>query len=76
MEVQHGMKGRLKALQRAVDKLGGQNGTARELSVAQSTVNYWLTKKHEVPAEYAGPLEAKSGISRHKLRPDIFGEES
>jgi len=59
------------ALVHAVDVLGGQTATAKKLGVTQQAVQYWI-KRGRVPALKAIPLEVASGVSRHKLRPDIY----
>jgi DNA-binding transcriptional regulator YdaS (Cro superfamily) len=59
------------ALLHAVDILGGQTTTAKKLGVSQQAVQYWV-RRGRVPALKAIPLEVASGVSRHKLRPDIY----
>jgi len=59
------------ALLHAVDILGGQTGTAKRLGVSQQAVQYWV-RRGRVPALKAIPLEAASGVSRNKLRPDLY----
>lgn len=34
----------------------------------------WERKNREVPAVRVLDIEAKTGVSRHDLRPDVFGE--
>lgn len=45
---------------------------AREAGVDKSTVTRWAQKR--VPAERIADVERITGISRHELRPDIFGQ--
>jgi DNA-binding transcriptional regulator YdaS (Cro superfamily) len=59
------------ALLHAVDILGGQTATAKKLGVSQQAVQYWV-KRGRVPALKAIPLEVASGVSRQKLRPDLY----
>lgn len=59
------------ALLHAVDILGGQTATAKKLGVSQQAVQYWV-KSGRVPALKAIPLEVASGVSRQKLRPDLY----
>lgn len=59
------------ALIHAVDVLGGQTATAKKLGVTQQAVQYWI-RRGRVPALKAIPLEVASGVSRHKLRPDLY----
>ncbi len=65
----------LLALQRAVEKAGGQSALARACGVKQGHVWHWLNKSLRVPAEHALAVEVATGgaVSRHELRPDIFG---
>ena len=61
------------ALQRAIDKAGGQKPLADRIGTTQSQVWYWLERsKKGVPAEYCGPIEAVTGVRRNELRPDIY----
>jgi DNA-binding transcriptional regulator YdaS (Cro superfamily) len=59
------------ALLHAVDILGGQTATAKAFGVTQQAVHDW-TRRGKVPALKAIALEAASGVSRHKLRPDLY----
>lgn len=61
-------------LKKAIDAAGGQAALAAKIGVTQSLVSYWLVgAKRGVPAEHAGAIERITGISRHALRPDVFG---
>lgn len=44
---------------------------ARVVGVDKATVTRWA--KRQVPAERCREVEAATGISRHLLRPDVFG---
>jgi DNA-binding transcriptional regulator YdaS (Cro superfamily) len=60
-------------LQLALDKAGSQVRLAEICGVKRPTVWGWLqTKSPRLPAEYVLKVEAELGISRHKLRPDIY----
>ena len=48
---------------------GGQKIMAKRLGVHPSTVGRWDV----VPAEHVLKVEKHTGISRHALRPDIYG---
>lgn len=64
------------ALQRAIDAAGNQTRLAELIGTTQSHISYWLlNSKRGVPAEHAMDIERATGISRHELRPDIFGPE-
>jgi DNA-binding transcriptional regulator YdaS (Cro superfamily) len=64
------------ALRRAIEKLGGQSALARACGVKQGHVWHWLNKSRRAPADYVLTIEAATGggVTRHELRPDIFGE--
>lgn len=63
------------ALDEAISKTGSQAALAREVGVSQQLISYWLKKGGKVPAEYVLKVELASGVSRHALRPDMFGAE-
>ena len=50
---------------------GGGAALARRLGITRAAVHQW----RRVPSERVIDVEAASGISRHKLRPDVFGPE-
>ena len=60
------------ALRVAVERIGGQNATARLLKVAQPSVWRWLKNGKLLPAEHVLLIEASTGVSKHDLRPDIY----
>lgn len=46
---------------------------ARLLKTSQANVWAWLNKTQRgLPAEHVLTVEALSGVSRHRLRPDIY----
>jgi DNA-binding transcriptional regulator YdaS (Cro superfamily) len=53
----------------AAEKAGGVVALARELGIKHTAMYSW----NRVPAERVLDIERVSGISRHDLRPDIFG---
>jgi DNA-binding transcriptional regulator YdaS (Cro superfamily) len=55
----------------AVDKAGGVVALARQLGVTKGAVSQW----ERVPARHVLEVEQLSGVSRHQLRPDVFGPE-
>lgn len=63
----------LSALDEAITNAGSQAALARDIGVSQQLISYWLKKGGVVPAEYVVKVESASGVSRHALRPDIFG---
>lgn len=56
---------------KAAEKAGGVVALARELGIKHTALYSW----NRVPAERVLDVERISGISRHALRPDIFGPE-
>lgn len=63
------------ALAEAVEAAGGQLALATKIGTSQSNVWEWLRRsKRGVPAEWVLAVEGASGVSRHALRPDIYGE--
>ena len=60
------------AIQDAVAIAGSQSELARRIGVRQGYIWKWLRSK-KVPAERVLAVEAATGISRHTLRPDVFG---
>jgi DNA-binding transcriptional regulator YdaS (Cro superfamily) len=63
------------AISRAVNHVGGQSALARAVGVSQATVWYWVHKMSRVPAEFVVAVETATNgaVTRHDLRPDIFG---
>lgn len=58
---------------KAIKVFGSQHSLAARLKVAQPSVHLWLWGN--CPAERAVELEKVSGVSRHEIRPDIFGRK-
>jgi DNA-binding transcriptional regulator YdaS (Cro superfamily) len=65
------------ALARAITVAGGPTALARSLSkLLQKEVRHYAVCKWgraRIPAEYVLAIEQATGVSRHDLRPDIFG---
>ncbi|WP_155760620.1 transcriptional regulator [Stenotrophomonas maltophilia] len=58
----------------AVEKAGtGQAGLARLLGVSPQAVNQWVNGNRPVPPRHVLAIEKATGVSRHELRPDVFG---
>lgn len=70
----------MKALEKAVAIAGGQTALAAAISeisgcaVKQQHVYHWLhmARRPAPPAEYVLAIERVTGVSRHRLRPDIY----
>ena len=62
------------AITSAIEKCGtGQAGLAGQLGVSPQAVNQWVRGVRPVPPRLAIAIEAATGVSRHDLRPDVFG---
>ena len=63
-------------LQRAIEAAGSQAALSERIGASQQLISYWLTKSPKgVPGTYVLAVEAATGVSRHDLRPDIYGPE-
>lgn len=60
-------------IQKAIDAVGGQGVLARLLKVHPALVSQWRTGRRPVAAHHILSIEAMTQVSRHELRPDIFG---
>jgi len=52
----------------AIRKAGGMRALARELGLTYQAIQDW----DEVPARWLLMIEAKTGVSRGRLRPDLY----
>jgi DNA-binding transcriptional regulator YdaS (Cro superfamily) len=57
-------------LDTAIEKLGGPSVLAQLLDITPQAIWQW---KGKPPAKRVLKIEQASGVSRHLLRPDIFG---
>lgn len=51
---------------------GGVTKVAAAMGIPIGTVSAWMTR-NSVPADKAISFESITGVSRHALRPDVFG---
>lgn len=56
------------ALTAAIVQAGGFAALARQLGITPQAVHKW----RQVPAERVLAIEQLTGVSRHRLRPDIY----
>lgn len=64
------------ALLEAKRALGSWSALGDLCGVSQPVAYNWYHRnKNGVPADKVLLIEEKTGISRYKLRPDVFGEE-
>lgn len=69
------MASKLTPVEQVIEALGGPTKAAAALGLKNpSIVMNWRTRG-KVPADRVLDVEAATGISRHTLRPDIFGVE-
>jgi DNA-binding transcriptional regulator YdaS (Cro superfamily) len=54
----------------AVAKAGGPSKLSDVLGISRQAIEQWTV----VPPKHVLRVEEASGISRHELRPDIYGE--
>lgn len=65
-------------LQAAINEAGGQTQLAKRISellnkpVKQQQIWNWLNRNKRVPADKVLVVEQASGVSRSKLRPDLY----
>ena len=64
----------LGAINQAVTSAGGNAKFAEFLGVHPSFVSQLITGRRLVPYKYCQSIEDCFGISKHDLRPDVFGE--
>jgi DNA-binding transcriptional regulator YdaS (Cro superfamily) len=59
-------------VERAIEALGGTMKAAEILGIPPNRISMWKNRK-QVPVGKVLAVEAATNISRHELRPDIFG---
>lgn len=62
------------ALTVVLKKHGGHLGVAAESVGASKQLYHYWRKAGRIGPAYVLRVEAESGISRHELRPDVFGD--
>lgn len=66
------MENKSDILKRVIAKAGGGSALADALGIRPPAVANWT----QVPAKRVLKVEELTGISRHELRPDVFGESA
>ncbi|WP_317629463.1 transcriptional regulator [Stenotrophomonas maltophilia] len=61
-----------RTLQKAIDAAGSQQRLAEFLGIRSASISEWKVRGR-VPAERVLAVEECTGVSRHELRPDVFG---
>lgn len=59
-------------IQPAIQSAGGIKALARQLGVRYQAIQQWM-KRGRPPAERCLAIEKATGVSRHDLRPDVYG---
>lgn len=67
------VKSETSPIETAIDRLGGPSKAAETLGVTPAVIGMWKMRKR-VPADKVLAVENATDISRHELRPDIFGK--
>lgn len=60
------------ALDRAIEAAGSQLALANALGIKSPSISGWYDRG-KVPVERVLAIETATGVSRHELRPDVFG---
>lgn len=62
-------------IQLAAEAVGGQKQLAEAINVSQSLAWQWLNGRRPVAAHHCRAIETATGgaVTRHQLRPDVFG---
>ena len=63
------------AIIEAVDHMGSQPAMAKLLGVHPSFISQLVTGRRKLPYAYCLIVEKATGISKHRLRPDVYGPE-
>lgn len=66
--------GPAQALERAIGKAGSAYKLAQLLGCPRQTVYKWVKEGRVLSRSSAVHVEQETGVSRHELRPDLFGE--
>ena len=58
-----------------IELMGGPSKAAEKLGISNPSVVMNWRLRDSIPADRVLAIESLTGISRHKLRPDVFGAE-
>lgn len=58
-------------IRKAAGNVGGVIALSKALGLSRAAVSGWV----RVPARHVLRVEKLTGVSRHRLRPDIFGRQ-
>ncbi|MCX7062825.1 MAG: helix-turn-helix domain-containing protein [Gammaproteobacteria bacterium] len=62
-------------LKTAISQLGSMNALAIKLGITKAAVHQWTLEGRRVPAKHCVAIETatEGAVTRHDLRPDVFG---
>ena len=60
----------MQALEAVLDHFGNRSELARRLGVSRQALYLWY--RYGIPSHQVKPLEKLTGISRKRLRPDLY----
>ena len=61
------------SIRELADREGGQAAFARRIEAPPAFVWQWCEGKRPISPKFARKIEEVFGVSRHELRPDVFG---
>lgn len=64
----------MELLSAIIEKSGGATKLAAHLDITYGAVMKWRERQSKIPAQYVLSIEKLTGVSRHVMRPDVFGE--
>lgn len=67
------MRKKLSPVELVIETLGGPSKAAAAMKIANPSVVLNWRKRGQVPADRVIEVEKLTGVSRHDLRPDVFG---
>lgn len=70
------MKSKAPSVSEIIKQLGGATKAADALNVSGPNVVLNWRKRGSIPADKVLAVETLTGISRHDLRPDVFGPKT
>jgi len=66
-------RGKNKGIEEAIQREGSEKDLGKKLGVSQPAISYYL--HHNCPALVAIKIEQITGVSRKKIRPDLFTQK-
>lgn len=62
-------------IERAIYHCGGRQRLAEAAGVSVQAISFWVSGERQISPLYANKIHdaTKGAVSRHELRPDVFG---